>query len=72
MNIALAANMPGIIGIHFEGPLLNPERKGVHDASLFQHNSDELFDIFTCINGGYTMVTLAPEQTEPAFIAMRG
>lgn len=68
VSSALADGMAGIAGIHFEGPLLNPARKGVHDAALFQHSSAELLDIFTSINGGKVMVTLAPEQTGVAFI----
>ena len=29
---ALASGLPGILGLHLEGPHLNPERRGVHDA----------------------------------------
>ena len=29
---AIEAGVPGVVGIHLEGPFLNPERKGVHPA----------------------------------------
>ncbi len=29
---AIAAGVPGLIGIHLEGPLINPDRCGVHEA----------------------------------------
>ena len=28
---AIEAKVPGIVGIHVEGPVLNPARKGIHD-----------------------------------------
>ena len=30
---AIAGGVPGVLGIHIEGPFLNEERRGVHDAS---------------------------------------
>src|ERR1700760_208657 len=38
---AIDAGVPGIIGIHIEGPFLNPARKGIHDASKFRALDDE-------------------------------
>lgn len=37
---AAAANVPGFLGIHLEGPFLNPVRKGVHDAGLMRPITD--------------------------------
>ena len=30
---AIEAGVPGVLGIHIEGPFLNEQRKGVHDAT---------------------------------------
>ncbi len=69
VNEALAMAMPGIAGIHFEGPMLNPLRKGVHEAQWFRKNEQVLFDILTSVAGGKTLVTLAPECVDSAFIS---
>jgi N-acetylglucosamine-6-phosphate deacetylase len=59
---ALADKVPGVLGIHLEGPFLNPERKGVHDASLMRPIEDADIEIMTSLRGGVTQVTLAPEM----------
>jgi N-acetylglucosamine-6-phosphate deacetylase len=59
---ALAAGVPGLLGIHLEGPFLNPERKGVHDPSLMRPIEEEDIRIITSLGAGRTLVTLAPEM----------
>jgi N-acetylglucosamine-6-phosphate deacetylase len=50
----------GAVGIHFEGPLLSPEKAGAHDVSLFaEAPSEGLLELY--LRGGPTLVTLAPE-----------
>ena len=58
----LAAGVPGLLGIHLEGPFLNPERKGVHDAKYMRPIEDEDIRIMTSLGAGRTLVTLAPEM----------
>jgi N-acetylglucosamine-6-phosphate deacetylase len=55
----------GILGIHFEGPYLNPERKGVHDSAKIRAMEKQGLE-FYCTKGlGTVIVTVAPE-TLPA------
>ena len=68
---AAELGVPGILGIHLEGPYLNVERKGVHSAKRIRvPSSDEdinhLFDIFPAHL--IKLITLAPERVSPEFI----
>lgn len=65
---AITQGVPGVLGIHLEGPFLNPERKGAHDSEKFCLLDQEGFDILTSLSTGKTLVTLAPELTTPAMI----
>ena len=65
---AIAAGVPGVLGIHIEGPFLNANRKGIHDASKFRILDDAAFDLLTSLKRGKTLVTLAPEATTPQMI----
>ena len=68
VDAAIAQCVPGILGIHLEGPFLAPARKGIHDASLFRApDADDLLAL-TAQRRGVVMLTLAPEQVEPAMI----
>jgi N-acetylglucosamine-6-phosphate deacetylase len=68
-DAALQARTPGVLGIHLEGPFLNPERKGIHRADLMRRIGDRDIAMIDLPAGGRVLVTLAPEQTEPASIA---
>jgi N-acetylglucosamine-6-phosphate deacetylase len=62
---AMANGEPGIVGLHLEGPFLNPERRGVHRADMIRAMSDE--DVaYLCGNTPRPlMLTLAPEMVSP-------
>jgi N-acetylglucosamine-6-phosphate deacetylase len=57
--------VPGSLGIHVEGPFLNQQRKGIHDASKFRRLDEKAFEMLTELASGPTLVTLAPELTTP-------
>ena len=58
---AIAKKMPGIIGIHFEGPHLSLAKKGTHCAELIRPIADAEWQILSRQDIGQVMVTLAPE-----------
>src|SRR4051794_19986911 len=68
VQAALAAKVPGVLGIHIEGPFLNVERKGIHDSDKFRELDPAAVKLLTSLRGGRTLVTLAPEMTTPAMI----
>jgi len=65
---AIAQGVPGVLGIHIEGPFLSNERRGVHDSSKLRSLDRDAVELLTTRHGGVTMATLAPERTTPAII----
>ncbi len=61
--------IPEVLGIHFEGPFLSPERAGVHDLAMLREPTRAEIDIVMASRGGVTLVTLAPERVPHGFIA---
>ncbi len=51
----------GILGMHFEGPFLNVEKKGIHPESHIQTYSKEILDLMLNSSLSKVLVTLAPE-----------
>lgn len=69
VDAAIEQGVPGILGIHVEGPFLNVARKGIHDASKFSIIDDDAIDLLSSLRNGKILVTLAPECTTPAMVA---
>jgi N-acetylglucosamine-6-phosphate deacetylase len=65
---AIEARVPGVLGIHIEGPFLNVERKGVHDPAKLRELDTSAVGLLTSLGIGRTLVTLAPEMTKPHII----
>jgi N-acetylglucosamine-6-phosphate deacetylase len=61
--------MPGVLGIHIEGPFLNQARRGVHDPKHLRPLDDSLVSLLCRLRAGRTVLTLAPEMTTPDIIA---
>jgi N-acetylglucosamine-6-phosphate deacetylase len=65
---AIRLGVPGILGIHLEGPFLNVARKGVHEADKIRPATEADLPVLTSLGSGRTVVTLAPELAPPGFI----
>jgi N-acetylglucosamine-6-phosphate deacetylase len=68
-DAAIEAGVPGAMGVHIEGPVLSPERKGIHDAERFRPLDDAMMALLTRPHRGVVLVTLAPERVAPEQIA---
>lgn len=66
---ALAAGVPGVLGIHLEGPYIAPARKGTHDVDKFRVPNATEIDMATSLDNGVTLITLAPERVPAVSIA---
>lgn len=58
---AIARGVPGVLGIHIEGPFIAAARKGIHDPAKFRRLTAESIALLTGLKRGRTLVTLAPE-----------
>ena len=67
---AIARKVPGVIGVHIEGPFINVARRGAHDAAKVRDLDARGVALLGSLGVGRTLVTLAPEMTTPAAIRM--
>ncbi|NKF50167.1 N-acetylglucosamine-6-phosphate deacetylase [Shewanella sp. WXL01] len=65
---AIAQNVPGVLGIHFEGPHLSVPKKGVHPEQHVRQISQAEIELFCRDDLGVKVVTLAPENVSPEVI----
>ena len=68
VDAAIDQGVPGVLGIHIEGPFLNVARRGIHLASKIQTLDDSAIELLTSLKRGRTLITLAPEMTGPDMI----
>jgi N-acetylglucosamine-6-phosphate deacetylase len=69
VRAAMDAGVPGVLGIHIEGPYLNVARKGVHASEKLRGLDESAIGLLTSLRAGRTLVTLAPEMTTPEIIS---
>lgn len=65
---ARAHDVPGVLGVHLEGPYLSPDKPGVHDPAALRHLTLAEAETLPLVEGGVTLITLAPERAEPGAI----
>ena len=65
---AMAGNVPGVLGLHLEGPNINPERRGMHESRHIVALDAEDIARLGALKAA-KVVTLAPECAAPGVIA---
>jgi N-acetylglucosamine-6-phosphate deacetylase len=65
---ARAQDVPGILGLHLEGPFLSPDRPGIHPEDHIRPLNEHDFQRLEEANCGTILLTLAPEMTAPGAI----
>jgi N-acetylglucosamine-6-phosphate deacetylase len=64
----VASQDPSIIGLHYEGPFLSPEKAGVHDRRMIRRPGAGDIELLAPLRHGALLVTLAPEEVPAGFI----
>lgn len=65
---AIDQGVPGVVGIHLEGPFLNSRKSGIHQSSKFKTLDTDAVDLLSSLCNGVTLVTLAPEVADAGII----
>jgi N-acetylglucosamine-6-phosphate deacetylase len=60
--------VPGALGIHVEGPFIDPRRKGVHPPEFIRAMLKEDADALMAAHAGVMVVTLAPASVALEFV----
>jgi N-acetylglucosamine-6-phosphate deacetylase len=68
VKAARAENVPGVLGIHIEGPFLDRGRKGAHEVRFIRQMTEADIDRIANAECGSVMLTLAPNRVPPSLI----
>ena len=66
---AIGQGVAGVVGVHIEGPFINPARKGIHSEERLRLLDDATIALLTAKRRGVVMLTLAPELASAEQIA---
>ncbi|MHA4836167.1 N-acetylglucosamine-6-phosphate deacetylase [Sphingopyxis sp. MSC1_008] len=61
VDAAIEQGVPGVVGIHIEGPFINEVKRGIHEAHRIRRLDDAILATLTAPHRGRVMLTLAPE-----------
>lgn len=67
-DAAIAAGVPGVVGVHIEGPFINTLKRGIHEADRIRPIDASLVAMLARPRKGKVMLTVAPELVGPAHI----
>jgi N-acetylglucosamine-6-phosphate deacetylase len=65
---AIEAGVPGVLGIHIEGPFLSQDRRGVHDPGKLRQLTHDIITQLEPLTNGCSVLTVAPETVQPRMI----
>ena len=65
---AVGNHVPGVLGIHLEGPFLDVVRKGAHPENFIRTMTQRDVEHIVAIDCGSVMLTLAPNKVPAKFI----
>lgn len=69
VDAAIDAGVPGVVGIHIEGPFINEVKRGIHEAHRIRKLDEAMLTLLTAPRRGKVMLTLAPELCDAEDIA---
>lgn len=69
VDAAIEQEVPGVLGIHVEGPFISEAKRGIHEAQRIRPLNAEMLALLTRPRRGKVMLTLAPELCRPEDVA---
>jgi len=71
IKVVKANPHPALLGLHLEGPYINPEKRGAHIIEFIKRpETKEVEELLKEADGVIKMMTLAPEMCDPEIIKL--